>query len=160
VYPEGWHNAWNANICCGNRDVDDVGFIRAVVAAVAAEANVDPRRVYVTGLSNGGGMEQRPARGAAEPFSATGPLAVPLAQQPAPGCQPSRSIPVLTVMGLTDMLVRYDGGFGSAAGTFAYWRDVNGCGAGTPDLRDERGKSRCEYYTACANGVQVGLCSV
>ena len=42
AYPDGWDNAWNANICCGNGDIDDVGFIRAVVAAVAAEAAVDP----------------------------------------------------------------------------------------------------------------------
>jgi polyhydroxybutyrate depolymerase len=160
VYPEGWHNAWNANLCCGNTEVDDVGFIRAVVAAVSAEANIDPRRIYATGLSNGGAMSQRLACDAADLFAAAAPMAFPLAYDPAPGCQPSRSIPVLTVMGLTDMLVRYDGGFGSAAGTFAYWRDVNGCGTGAPDVLDERGKSRCEYYTACANEVQVGLCSV
>src|SRR5262245_14185886 len=161
VYPEGWHNAWNANICCGNRDVDDVGFIRAVVAAVAAEANVDPRRVYVTGLSNGGAMSQRLACDAADLFAAAVPMAFPLAYNPSTGCQPSRSIPVLTVMGITDMLVRYDGSaFGSAPATFAYWHDVNACTADTPEVREDTGKSRCEFYTGCANGVQVGLCSV
>ena len=160
VYPDGWHNAWNANICCGNPDIDDVGFIRAVVAAAAAQANVDPRRIYVTGLSNGGAMSQRLACDAADLFAASAPMAFPIAYKPATECQPSRLIPVLTVMGLTDMLVRYDGPFGSAAGTFDYWHDVNGCTADTPDVRDERGKSRCEYYTQCAGGVQVGLCSV
>jgi polyhydroxybutyrate depolymerase len=162
AYPEGWDNAWNANVCCGNGNIDDVGFIRAVVAAVSAEANVDPRRIYATGLSNGGAMSQRLACDAADLFAATAPMAFPLAYKPASGCQPSRSIPVLTVMGLTDMLVRYDAtdGFGTAAGTFAYWHDVNACGAGAPDVLDARGKSRCEYYTACADGVQVGLCSV
>jgi polyhydroxybutyrate depolymerase len=160
VYPQGLHNAWNANICCGNRGIDDVGFIRAVVAAVSAQANIDPQRVYVTGLSNGGAMSQRLACDAADLFAAAAPMAFPLAYLPATGCQPSRSIPVLTVMGLTDMLVRYDGAFGSALGTFAYWRDVDGCGSGAPEVRDERGKSYCEYHTACANGIQVGLCSV
>ncbi len=106
VYPDGWENAWNANICCGNADLDDVGFIRAVVAAVAAEANIDPRRVYVAGLSNGGAMSHRLACDAADLFAAAAPMAFPLAYQPATGCQPSRSIPVLTVMGLTDMLVQ------------------------------------------------------
>lgn len=161
VYPDGWRNAWNANICCGNGEIDDVGFIRAVVAAVSAEANVDASRVYATGLSNGGAMSQRLACDAADLFAAAVPMAFPLAYRPAPECQPSRSIPVLTVMGLTDELVRYDGpAFGSAPDTFAYWRDVNACGTGAPDVRDEHGKSRCEYYTACANGVEVGLCSV
>jgi polyhydroxybutyrate depolymerase len=160
VYPDGLNNAWNANLCCDNKNIDDVGFIRAVAAAVQAQANVDPRRIYVTGLSNGGAMSQRLACDAADLFAASAPMAFPLAYLPATGCQPSRSIPVLTVMGLTDMLVRYDGPFGSALGTFDYWRDVDGCGTGAPEVRDEKGKSYCEYHTSCANGVQVGLCSV
>lgn len=160
AYPDGWRNAWNAKLCCGNPDVDDVGFIRAVVAAVAAEANVDPGRIYATGLSNGGAMTHRLACDAADLFAAAAPMAFPLAYRPAPGCQPSRSIPVLTVMGLTDELIRYDGGFGTAVDTFAHWTQVNGCLGPTPDVVDARGLSRCEYYTACANDVQVGLCSV
>jgi polyhydroxybutyrate depolymerase len=160
AYPDGLNNAWNANTCCGNKGIDDVGFIRAVVAAVQAQANVDARRIYVTGLSNGGAMSQRLACDAADLFAASAPMAFPVAYIPATGCQPSRSIPVLTFMGLTDMLVRYDGPFGSALGTFDYWRDVDGCGTGAPEARDEKGRSYCEYHTSCANDVQVGLCSI
>ncbi len=160
VYPDGVMNAWNAKLCCGNQGVDDVAFIRAVVDAVAAEVVVDRRRVYATGLSNGGAMSHRLACDAADVFAAAAPMAFPLADVPAVGCQPSRSIPVLTVMGLTDMLVRYDGGFGSAATTFGYWREINGCGAGAPELVDVSGRSRCEIDTSCAKGIQVGLCSV
>jgi polyhydroxybutyrate depolymerase len=161
AYPEGVNAAWNAKICCGNPNVDDVGFIRAVVADVAAAGNVDSRRVYATGLSNGGAMSHRLACDAADLFAAAAPMAFPLAYNPSTGCQPSRSIPVLTVMGITDMLVRYDGtAFGSAPATFAYWHDVDACTAGTPEVREDKGKSRCEFYTECANGVQVGLCSV
>ena len=161
VYPNGWRNAWNGSLCCGNAGIDDVGFIRAVVDAVAAEAAVDRRRVYATGLSNGGAMSHRLACDAADLFAAAAPMAFPLSYRPAPRCQPSRAIPVLTVMGLTDNLVEYDDGFfGSAAATFAYWREVNGCGGGAPDVLDERGRGRCEYDTTCEQGVQVGLCSV
>lgn len=161
VHPNGLRNAWNGKLCCGNRDVDDVGFLRALVDAVAGETPVDRRRVYVTGLSNGGAMTHRLACDAADVFAAAAPMAFPLADMPATGCQPVRSIPVLTVMGLTDMLVRYDAGpFGSAPDTFRYWREVNGCGSGTPDVVTERGRSRCEIDTRCANGVAVGLCSV
>src|SRR5262245_51693710 len=104
VYPDGRYNAWHAIISCGNRRVDDAGFARAVVAAVQAQANVDARRIYVTGLSNGGAMSQRLACDAADLFAASAPMAFPVAYIPATGCQPSRSIPVLTFMGLTDML--------------------------------------------------------
>lgn len=160
VHPNGARKAWNAKLCCGNRGIDDVAFIRAVVDAVADEVAVDRRRVYATGLSNGGAMSHRLACDAADVFAAAAPMAFPLADIPATGCQPSRSVPVLTVLGLTDMLVRYDGVLGSAAGTFTYWREVNGCGGGAPDVVDVRGRSRCEYDTGCANGAQVGLCSV
>lgn len=161
VYPDGLRNAWNAKLCCGNRDVDDVGFLRAVIEAVAAETPVDRRRVYATGLSNGGAMTHRLACDAADVIAAAAPMAFPLADLPATGCQPARAIPVLTVMGLTDMLVRYDGGpFGSAPDTFRYWRDVNGCRGDAPESVTERGRSRCEIDTGCSGGVAVGLCSV
>jgi polyhydroxybutyrate depolymerase len=160
VYPNGVEQRWNAGICCGGT-LDDVGFIRAVVAAIEAEATIDRRRIYVTGLSNGGAMSHRLACDAADLFAAAAPMAFPVPFRPLSHCQPVRSIPVLTVMGLTDALVSYEGGlFPSAAQTFAYWHDINGCGAATPDVLVESGQSRCETYSACQNGVQVGLCSV
>ncbi len=159
AYPDGIRNAWNAGVCCGNPEIDDVGFFRALVDAIAAEAQVDRRRVYATGLSNGGAMSQRLACDAADLFAAAAPMAFPIPFRPLSGCQPARAIPVLTVMGLTDELVRYDGGaFGSAPDTFAYWRDVNAC-TGEAE-RVEQGQSRCETYTTCANETRVGLCSV
>jgi polyhydroxybutyrate depolymerase len=160
AYPNGVQARWNAGLCCGGT-LDDVGFIRAVVAAIEAEATIDRRRIYVTGLSNGGAMSHRLACDASDLFAAAAPMAFPVPFRPLSHCQPLRSIPVLTVMGLTDVLVSYEGGlFPSAAQTFAYWHDINGCDAATPDVLVESGQSRCETYTACRNGVQAGLCSV
>jgi len=61
-YPDGLNRAWNAGSCCGapQRDnVDDVGFITAMVGAIAQEIPVDRARVYVTGMSNGAMMALR-----------------------------------------------------------------------------------------------------
>jgi polyhydroxybutyrate depolymerase len=165
VLPQGIGNSWNAgNLCCGiaSRDnVDDVGFLRAVVSAIVAEATIDQRRVYVSGLSNGGGMTHTLACEAADLFAAAAPLAFPLPYGPLTLCQPSRPIPMMTFMGLTDVLVPYDGGgFPSAADTFAYWRDLNGCTGTEPDETVVTGMSRCETYTQCAGGVQTALCSI
>jgi len=60
VYPAGTGNpiSWNAGTCCSpasTSGLDDVGLVRAIVADIASNANVDPLRVYATGLSNGGG---------------------------------------------------------------------------------------------------------
>jgi polyhydroxybutyrate depolymerase len=161
AYPDGVNGAWNAGICCGNAGIDDVGFIRAVVAKVEAELSIDPARVYATGLSNGGALSQRLACDAADFFAAAAPMAFPVPFEPLTGCRPTRAMPVLTFMGLTDVLVHYDGGaFPSAAETFTYWHDVDGCAAGDPDERVVVGQSRCETYTKCTNGVQAGLCSI
>jgi len=60
IWPNGIQNSWNVgDRCCGpahDQNVDDVGFTRAILDAIQAEACVDARRIYATGCSNGGGM--------------------------------------------------------------------------------------------------------
>ncbi len=159
VYPQGLFNSWNAGTCCGQavaQGIDDVGFSRALISAVAAEANIDRRRVYATGLSNGGAMTQRLACEAADAFAAAAPMAYPIPLIPLSSCQPSRPMPVLMFMGLTDQLVSYT----TAAPSFDHWRDVDGCGNGSPEQTVVSGASFCETHTVCADGVQAGLCSI
>lgn len=163
AWPDGLDNSWNAGTCCGasvTNDVDDVGFIRAMVAAIQAEVNVDPGRIYVTGLSNGGAMTQRLACEAADLFAAAAPMAFPVPYTNfAAQCLPSESIPILSFMGLTDVLVSYAG----AAPSFAAWRDKNGCDSGgTPvETTETHGGSSCAIDTSCSEaGLEVGLCSV
>lgn len=159
VFPQGLFNSWNAGLCCGqaqSQNINDVGFVRAMVDAIAAEANVDPRRVYATGLSNGGAMTQRLACEAADLFAAAAPMAFPIPFVPLSTCQPSRPIAVLMFMGLTDQLVNY----ASAAPSFQYWRTFDGCVGGPPDETLVTGDSYCETYTQCTDGVEAGLCSI
>ena len=50
---------WNAGQCCGlpvTKHINDVGFLLKVIADIAAKTPVDLRRVYMTGISNGGMM--------------------------------------------------------------------------------------------------------
>jgi len=165
--------AWNAaGWCCGAAraaGADDVGFARALVEAIDQQANIDRRRVYVTGLSNGGGMTQALACEAADLFAAAAPVALPLTYAPLSDCQPSRPIAVMHFAGLTDVVVPYAGGplplepsitVAAAADSFARWRDVNACAGATPDALVVVGDSRCETYTTCSAGVQTALCSV
>jgi polyhydroxybutyrate depolymerase len=163
AWPDGLDNSWNAGICCGtavSNNVDDVGFIRAMVAAIQAEAGIDTTRVYVTGLSNGGAMTQRLACEAADLFSAAAPMAFPVPYLSfANDCQPTKPIPVLSFMGLTDTVIPYSG----AAPSFAAWRDKNSCNsAGTaPEINETYGGSTCLIDTSCDTPVTaVGLCSV
>ena len=163
VWPNGLNNSWNGGTCCGQSmadDVDDVGFIRALVALIQSQVQVDPGRIYVTGLSNGGAMTQRLACEAADLFAAAAPMAYPTPYGDfAAECNASESIPVLTFFGLTDVLVSYAG----AAPSFAEWRDENGCDSGgpAPEVSEIYGGSDCQIDTSCSDaGVEVGLCSV
>jgi polyhydroxybutyrate depolymerase len=151
--------------CCGLaklKEIDDVGFARAIVQGVAAEANVDHARVYATGWSNGGFLSYRLACEAADVFAAVAPIAGRIGLVPTTSCQPSRPTAVIEFAGLDDPKVPYQGigDWPSAAQSLAYWRDVNGCGSGPPDDRVNRGTSYCETYRNCGAGVQVELCSI
>ena len=59
AYPQGFEGNWNdcrkaADYPARRLRVDDAGFFDALVARLRSEHGVDPARVFVTGLSNGG----------------------------------------------------------------------------------------------------------
>jgi polyhydroxybutyrate depolymerase len=145
VYPDGIERGrllaartWNAGGCCGtamDREVDDVGFIAALVERLASELPIDGDRVYVTGHSNGAMMAQRLACDRADLFAAIAVYAGPL-QTP---CAPSEPISVLNIHGDADENILIGGGHGpravtdtdytSLAATAASWVTSNGCDA-------------------------------
>ena len=164
----GSTNSWNAGRFCGDPALDDVGFIRALVAAIGAENRIDPTRIYVTGLSCGGAMTHRLACEASDLFAAAAPFNSP---GPLVACAPSRAIPILMTHSRTDTWVPYAGGllggcpqcgaFPGVVSQFEAWRDRNSCTGSSPDVTENPGTSSvCELYTNCGDGVQVGLCSV
>ena len=62
AYPDGEVRAWNAGSCCGEpqrTNLDDVGFITAMVSDIEQQIPIDPARVYATGMSNGAMMALR-----------------------------------------------------------------------------------------------------
>ena len=61
-FPNGVGNSWNIGRCCSTaqtQNVDDVGFVRAIIKQLQTDACIDPRRVYASGCSNGGGMSYK-----------------------------------------------------------------------------------------------------
>lgn len=154
MYPEGYMNSWNAGLCCGTAatlDIDDVGFLRAAVAHASERLCIDPRRIYVTGMSNGGYMAHRLACEASDLFAAAAPVAGGMGIA---DCAPARPMPVLAFHGTADAIVRYDLGHAAYLG----WAARDGCGDTL--TRTAYGASFCETYTDCAGGAEVGFCSL
>lgn len=85
--------------------------MRLVVDEARRQLCIDPRRIYATGMSNGGLMSQRLACEAADLFAAVAPVAGPLIL-PEDQCKPARPISVMAVAGSNDTLLGYtDGGY-------------------------------------------------
>ena len=112
VYPAGKDRAWNAGHCCGvsqQEQVDDVGFIEAVIDVLASETCVDQRRIYATGISNGSMMVHRLACESTR-IAAIAGVGGQLADTTIAGCNPGRRIPVLHIHGTADGCAVFDGG--------------------------------------------------
>ena len=64
---------WNAtDACCNfeNSQVDDVAYLDGLITEISAAYNVDPKRIYVVGHSNGGFMAYRMACAKADRIAA------------------------------------------------------------------------------------------
>ncbi len=126
---------WNAtDACCdyGHLRVDDVAFLRALIADVKTNQSVDPRKVFVIGHSNGGFMALRLACDASDVVTAVVSLAGAGFSDPA-RCASGQPVSVLAIHGNADDTVLYEGGstetgvYPSAHRTVAQLAARNGC---------------------------------
>ncbi|MBX3162046.1 MAG: hypothetical protein KF773_39150 [Deltaproteobacteria bacterium] len=146
--------AWNAGSCCDpatSTNVDDVGFIGALLDELEAKLCVDTDRVYAMGLSNGAYLSHKLACEMADRIAAIGPVAGLLLQSP---CSPSRPVPVMMVNGTSDNLSLYQ--FVGQAVTF--WKGKNGCT--TEGVSFQNGDTTCVTQGGCTGGADVTLCTV
>ncbi|MBN1652689.1 MAG: hypothetical protein JXA30_02820 [Deltaproteobacteria bacterium] len=160
VYPQGIGNTWNAGVCCGeaaSSRVDDVGFARAIVDYMRENTCIDFRRVYATGMSNGGRMSYRLGCEAADVFAAIAPVAGTKSfpdDQNSPGCQPSRPISLIDFMGTADSRIEVQ------PGQVAEWVRINGCTDAEPTETHRQGEHFCATYSQCEAETSVTYCVV
>lgn len=172
VAPQGmnWNAVeagWNAGSCCGWAmilDVDDVGFISDIIDAVSDEHQIDLKRVYVIGLSNGGMMGYRLACELSDRIAAV--VSVAGGWFDTYPCNPSRPVPVLEFHGDADALVTYDEGtvlssipFVGATGSVAKMAELNGC-KDKKKVTFSADDVVCERNRACKAHADVELCTV
>jgi polyhydroxybutyrate depolymerase len=158
---------WNAGICCGkarDEQSDDVGFIKMVIADIKTKANIDPKRIYANGMSNGGMMSYRLACELADTFTA---IAAVAATDGTKNCTPSKPVSILHIHALDDDHVLFNGGSGvksethadfvSVPNTISKWVKQNACNL-TPERVLQVKGAYCDLYSACQNNTQVKLC--
>ena len=149
VYPDGVGRNWNdgrSNVRSKamQEDVDDLGFFRLLIRNLSARYRVDAKRVYSTGISNGGFMSFRLACDAADVFTAVAPVAANLSVDLAPRCKPARPVSVAILNGTEDPLVPWTGGqvglWGIKRGeawssdkTLETWAKLDGCTVASDD---------------------------
>jgi len=115
VYPDALNKNWNdgrnaQNIQSQREKVDDVGFISALLARLTREYNIDPKRVYATGPSNGGIFSNRIGAELSDRFAAIAPVIGGMARPVAENFRPTDPVSVLIINGTDDPLVPYGGG--------------------------------------------------
>jgi polyhydroxybutyrate depolymerase len=105
AYPDGLNGQWNTGPTPNGQA--DQQFIRDLITALESQYNIDPRRIYATGISNGGGMANRLGCDMADQMAAIAPDAG--AYNFWQDCNPSRPVPVLAFHGLADNIIPYEG---------------------------------------------------
>ncbi len=154
VMPQGFHHAWNAGACCSRR-YDDVAFIRAVLAEVETHLNVDTKRVYAAGWSNGAFMSEKLACDASDLFAAivdgSGGIVTG-------GCTPQNHVAVLQFHGNKDHIVPY----ALMNSTDTKWANLNGCNAATTSASfpNSGGDTTCVTHTGCPADGTVTACTI
>ncbi|HQV27658.1 MAG TPA: PHB depolymerase family esterase [Thermoflexales bacterium] len=164
AYPQaaGESAAWNLNLGPNN----DVTFLVAVMDDVLAICDYDPSRVYVVGLSRGGGMANRLACDDARRVAAV--AAVSGAFYRHLDCDPARAVPVLAIHGLKDAIVPFEGRPDSPATLHATprlrdwaaaWAARDGCSA-VPDSTSPVAGEQRKTWRNCRSSAEVVLCAL
>jgi polyhydroxybutyrate depolymerase len=156
---------WNAffNNSFGGNPPDDVTFLRELIVALKAQLRPDPRRIYVTGFSNGGFMAHRAgiqlSGFVAAIAVAEGSVVSPASIQNVP--VPLEPVSVLMLHGDSDQTVPYCDGqtYASQEQSFNYWSRANRCSTTDTSgpLCDSHGITSVaeKDATGCARGTEV-----
>ncbi|MEY2588189.1 MAG: polyhydroxybutyrate depolymerase [Acidimicrobiaceae bacterium] len=178
VYPDGIGvgadgtelRTWNGGDCCGpavKQQVDDVGFIRLLIAQVRSQHDIDSARVFATGHSNGAILAYRLACELSDEIVAIG---VQSAAPEVSTCTPAHAVSMLQIHGAADLNIPIDGGLGpNAISGVAFNRPVvaaqtlaaaDGCPSAPVSTTDADNADLAVTSWSCPNGVQVAFVEV
>jgi len=176
VFPNGYSKlggklaTWNAGTCCGparDGNIDDVGFVKQIIANLGGQLNIDRGKIFATGMSNGGMFAHRLACEMPDTFKAIASVAGP---DGTTHCTPAQPISVLHIHARNDDHAVFEGGAGkksmnkstitdfvSVPETVARWVRRDSCSPTPKRVLDKPG-AYCDRYSQCKGNVEVELC--
>jgi polyhydroxybutyrate depolymerase len=174
VYPEGVQKNWNDGrpTVPNQLGINDVGFFNQMCNYMINNYSVDGKKIYATGISNGGFMSTRLGCELSNRIAAIAVNAATIeAKIIAPNCNPGRPVPALYIHGTTDPLVPFLGGQITAGGTaggtilshfqvIEKWVALNGCNStptitDLPDISNDGTSIKQRVYSGGTNGSEV-----
>lgn len=138
VYPEATSKYWNDRLggsFPATDTINDVAYISHLIDLFIADFKGDPRRIYVSGSSNGGMMTYRLSVDIPEKIAAIAPFISTISPQVAAASVNAAPIPTIITNGTADSIINWNGGAVEVTRTpellsgdqnVAYWVKRNG----------------------------------
>lgn len=170
VYPEGIKGGilnirtWNAGDCCGyasRTNVDDVGFIGALIDTLIDKFSIDLTRIYATGMSNGGFMAYRLACEIPNRIAAIAPVAASMSFW---DCIRKMPVPIIAFHSYLDFNVKHGGGQSEGVDNnridssqqfvMNYWSEINDCNVLQDTIKNDA-EITFVKWTSCNCGTEL-----
>lgn len=177
VSPAAYWGQWNLldglrnTTLDGGEQIDDVGFILALIESLVADQIADPKRIYLTGISDGAIMSYRLLCTPEMPFAAAVPIIGTMAEVHRDACMDARPTPIMVIAGTDDRTLPYDGWIYrtgreiSVPETMEHWRRLHHCTGQESEVLDDidpqdGSRVRLVRWTGCATEGAVKLLRV
>ena len=163
VYPDavlstkkGLKAGWNSTYCCGTgleNNIDDAGFILALIERITQDYDIDQSKIFITGFSNGATMSQYLATEYPKKFAGVAAISGSVGVEKKV-LKPSSAVPILLAHGMRDESIPFKGGLSGDDGFFNWldftttvntWRDVNGCNQETKIIEKSKTREIIDY---------------
>lgn len=172
AYPQGINKNWNdGRDAQGLPTEDDVSFVTALIQDINTIRNIDSRRIYAVGISNGGFLTQRLACQLSDKIAAFASVASTIAEPLQYNCPTKRPVSMMMINSPDDKIVPWTGGtmtkgqggrILSVPATINFWRDKNLCNSnpqiqtiGDNQPNDGTSVEVTSYYHICSNSEVV-----
>ena len=113
VYPQGTvfdrATHWNVGSWTTGSTSDDLGFVDELIHHLSSSHNIDMKRIYAAGYSNGGFFSQELACNLSNNIAAIGTVVANMSTRTKDNCNPTHPTPLVTISGTKDKEVSYDG---------------------------------------------------